>query len=58
MSKYNAFDESEYNAFRDNESRIKTDDSDPEEHSYENLDPEMKIFNTDDRYYSDTDPGL
>ena len=45
MSKYNAFDESEYNAFRDNESRISTDDREIDEFSYELLDPDMKIFN-------------
>ena len=44
----NPYDESEYAAFRDNESKIKTDDSELEEHSFENLDLDMKIFNTED----------
>jgi len=31
-----------------NESKISTDDREIDEFSYENLDPDMKIFNTDE----------
>ena len=48
MSKCNPYDESEYAAFRDNESRIRTDDSEPDEHDPSNLDLDMQIFNTDE----------
>jgi len=41
-------EENEYRAFVLNESRISTDDREIDEFSYENLDPDMKIFNTDE----------
>ena len=46
--KYNAFDEQEYAAFRDNESKIKTDDREIDEFDPSNLDLDMQIFNTDE----------
>lgn len=44
----NPYDENELRAFVLNESRIETDDREIDEHSYENLDPDMRIFNTDE----------
>ena len=48
MSRFNNYDENEYRAFVLNESRISTDDREIDEFSYELLDPDMKIFNTDE----------
>ena len=48
MSRYNNFDDQEYSAFVLNESRISTDDREIDEHSFENLDLDMQIFNTDE----------
>ena len=41
-------EENHFNAFVLNESRIETDDREIDEFSYELLDPDMKIFNTDE----------
>ena len=48
MSRYNNFDEQEYAAFILNESRIKTNDRELDEHDPGNLDLDMQIFNTDE----------
>ena len=48
MSKNNPYDDDDYRAFVSNESRISTDDREIDEFSYELLDPDMKIFNTDE----------
>jgi len=48
MNRFNNYDENEYRAFVLNESRISTDDREIDEFSYELLDPDMKIFNTDE----------
>lgn len=45
--KYNNYDDQEFAAFIQNESRIETDDRGIDEHSFENLDPDMTIFNTE-----------
>lgn len=54
--KYNAFDDNEYRAFVFNESKIVTDDSEPEEHTPES------IFGLDTdcmgNCFSDADAGL
>ena len=44
----NPYDEDDLRAFVLNESRISTDDREIDEFSYELLDPDMKIFNTDE----------
>jgi len=41
-------EENHFNAFVLNESKISTDDREIDEFSYELLDPDMKIFNTDE----------
>ena len=52
MSKYNPYDENEYNAFRDNESKIKTDDREIDEldneFSPDQLDENMFIMHDDE----------
>ena len=44
----NPYDEDDLRAFVLNEGRISTDDREIDEFSYELLDPDMKIFNTDE----------
>ncbi len=48
MIRTNNYDDQEFNAFVLNESRISTDDRELDEFSYELLDPDMTIFNTDE----------
>ena len=48
MSRYNNYDEQKYAAFVMDESRISSDDREIDEFSYENLDLEMTIFNTNE----------
>ena len=51
MSNRNPYDESDYNAFRDNESRIKTDDRDIDEQDEfgpDQLDENMFIMHDDE----------
>ena len=48
MSRFNNYDDDDYRAFVFNESRISTDDREIDEFSYELLDSDMKIFNTDE----------
>ena len=47
MSRFNNYDDDDYRAFVLNESRISTDDREIDEFSYELLDPDMTIFNTE-----------
>jgi hypothetical protein len=46
MIRTNFYDEDDYSAFVMDESRVSTDDREPDEHDPSNLDPDMTIFNT------------
>jgi hypothetical protein len=58
MSKNNPYDDDDFRAFVSNESRIKTDDREIDEHSPENLLPDELDTDCMGNCFSDADPGL
>lgn len=59
MIQTNYYDEAEYAAFRDNESKIRTDDRELDEFSPENLlNPDELDTDCMGNCFTDADPGL